>query len=179
MVVCRQHTQPTTNPPLNPTTDPYIPTSYYKPNLVNMSSNSNLPSTYRQALLRDRPAHAHTADHYNPRSCLAGHPLAPFLTAPQLPPVAQDLAQQWNLNMDEDSRRLWSSPPPCQPKTWDGPLTSRPAQSTRTYSKASTPPPHSPCQVLITWCFPSRIDPVVGLATLCMLGSPPMAFRKS
>jgi hypothetical protein len=78
-------------PPFNPTTDPYTSTSYYKPNLVNVSSTSNLPHTYKQALLRDRPAHGHTVDRYNPRSRLAGHPLAPFIIVPQPPSAAQDL----------------------------------------------------------------------------------------
>jgi hypothetical protein len=91
MVVCCQHKKPTTNPPLNLKTDPYPPSSYYKPVLINIFSNSNLPSTYKHELLRDRPAHAHTADHYNPRSRLAGHPLAPFIILPQPPQDAQDL----------------------------------------------------------------------------------------
>jgi hypothetical protein len=86
MVVCRQHTQPTTTPPRNHTTNP---TS--KLNLVNMSSNTYLPPTYRHMLLRDRPAHAPTADHHNLRSCHAGRPLAPLNYVPQPPPAAQDL----------------------------------------------------------------------------------------
>jgi hypothetical protein len=56
-----------------------------------MSSNSNHPPTYRHLLLRDRPAHAPTADHYNPRTSHAGRPLAPLNVVPQPPPAAQDL----------------------------------------------------------------------------------------
>jgi hypothetical protein len=77
MIVCRQHTKPTTTPPFNPTTDPHTSTPYYQRNLVNMSSKSNLPPTYKQVLLRERPAHAHTAEQYNPLSRLAGNSLAP------------------------------------------------------------------------------------------------------
>jgi hypothetical protein len=79
------------NPPPNPTTNPHTSTTHYQPILVNMSLNSNLPPTCKHVLLRDRPAHAHTVDHYNPRSRLAGHPLAPFNTVPQPPPAAQNL----------------------------------------------------------------------------------------
>jgi hypothetical protein len=91
LVVCRQHTKPTTIPPLTLTTDPQLPSSYYKHVLINMSSNFNLPSTYKHAILRVRPASAHAVDHYNPRSRIAGHPLTPFITAPQPPQAYQDL----------------------------------------------------------------------------------------
>jgi hypothetical protein len=67
-VVCRQHTEPTTTPPLDPTIDPHTSSPFYQPNSVNISSNLNLPPTYKHVLLRDRPAHARTADNYNPRS---------------------------------------------------------------------------------------------------------------
>jgi hypothetical protein len=68
-----------------------------------------------------------------------------FSLRPNYPPSPKSWVEQWNPNMDDDSKRLWSSPPPGQPQTWDKPLTSLPAQSTRTHSKASTPPPPSPC----------------------------------
>jgi hypothetical protein len=87
MVVCRQHPQPTRIPTRNHTITHPISQTYSDPQAVNMSSTSNLPPTYRQVLLRDRPEHAATADHSNPKTRLAGHPLAPFLTVPQPPPA--------------------------------------------------------------------------------------------
>jgi hypothetical protein len=50
-----------------------------------MSPPSNLPESYKHVLLRDRPAPQFADDHLSPRSRLVGHPLAPFLTVPQLP----------------------------------------------------------------------------------------------
>jgi hypothetical protein len=49
-----------------------------------MSLPSNLPDSYKQVLLRDRPTPLFADDHISPRSRMVGHPLAPFLTAPQL-----------------------------------------------------------------------------------------------
>jgi hypothetical protein len=46
LVVCRQHTQPTTTPPRNHTTNLPISTSYHESTTTNMSSNPNLPPTY-------------------------------------------------------------------------------------------------------------------------------------
>jgi hypothetical protein len=89
--VCRQHTQPTTDPTLKPTMSPHTSIPYYKPDLVNMSSNTNHPLTYRHMLLRDLPAYAPTADHHYLRSCHAGRPLARLNSVLQLPPAAQDL----------------------------------------------------------------------------------------
>jgi hypothetical protein len=91
MVVCRQHTQPNTTPPLNHTTNPTTTTPYSNLASVVMTSTSNLPPTYRHVLMRDSSAHAHAADQSNPRSRLAGHPLAPFVTVPQPPPAKHDL----------------------------------------------------------------------------------------
>jgi hypothetical protein len=56
-----------------------------------MFSNSNHPPTYKHVLLRDWPVHAPTVDHYNPRSCHAGRPLAPLNTVLQQSPAALDL----------------------------------------------------------------------------------------
>jgi hypothetical protein len=61
------------------------------PRLFNMSSTSIPPLTYRHTPLRDRPGKAPTVDPYNPRSYLAGHPLALLNTVPQPPPSAQAL----------------------------------------------------------------------------------------
>jgi hypothetical protein len=82
LVVCRQHTQPARNHTTNPT---------LKPNVVNVSSNTNHHPKYGHTLLRDRPANAPTADPYNPRTYHAGHPLALLNVVPQPPPSAQDL----------------------------------------------------------------------------------------
>ena len=49
-----------------------------------MSSPSALPESYKQVLLKDRPTPLFAEDHIGPRNRLVGHPLAPFLTAPQL-----------------------------------------------------------------------------------------------
>jgi hypothetical protein len=49
-----------------------------------MSLPSNLPDSYKQVLLRDRPAPLFADDRLSPRSRLMGHPLARFLTTPQL-----------------------------------------------------------------------------------------------
>jgi hypothetical protein len=91
LVVCRQHTQPTTTPPLNFTTNLPTSTPNNKPSSVTMSSTSNLPPTYKQMLLRDLPAHALAADQYNPGRRLAGHPLAPFLNVTKPPPAEHDM----------------------------------------------------------------------------------------
>jgi hypothetical protein len=57
----------------------------------NMSTTSNnLLESYKHVPLRDRSAHALTEGHYNPGSRLTGHPLAPFITAPQLPTALND-----------------------------------------------------------------------------------------
>jgi hypothetical protein len=85
MVVCSQHTKSTTTPPPSLTINPPLTPNVDNPILITMSSNSNLPTPYKQALLRDRPAPAFTDERYNPRSRLAGHPLAPCITAPQIP----------------------------------------------------------------------------------------------
>jgi hypothetical protein len=73
---------------------------------------------------------------------------------------------------------LWSSRPQGQPQTWDCPLTSRPAQSTRTYSHAITPLPTPPCQLLDTWSFHSKIDSSLGLVALDMLNRMTLVSRK-
>jgi hypothetical protein len=49
-----------------------------------MSLPSNLPDSYKHVLLSDRPAPVLADDHLSPRTRMVGHPLAPFLTAPQL-----------------------------------------------------------------------------------------------
>jgi hypothetical protein len=49
-----------------------------------MSPPSNLPDSYKQVLLKDRPAPLFADAYLSPRSRLVGHPLAPFLTAPQI-----------------------------------------------------------------------------------------------
>jgi hypothetical protein len=48
-----------------------------------MSLPSNLPDSYKHVLLKDRPTPLFADDHIGPRNRLVGHPLAPFLTAPQ------------------------------------------------------------------------------------------------
>jgi hypothetical protein len=108
LVVCRQHTQSTTTRPRNHTTTLPLSTSYYKSTTVNMSSTSNLPPTYKHVLLRDRPKHARTLDLSNPRSRLAGHPLAPFLTVPLPPQQNITWAMLWTPPLVKDSRHRWS-----------------------------------------------------------------------
>jgi hypothetical protein len=56
-----------------------------------MSLTSNLPKYYKQVLLRERHATQFTYGHLSPWSRLAGNPLAPFLTVPQLPYADNDL----------------------------------------------------------------------------------------
>jgi hypothetical protein len=82
--MCRQQTLTTSTP--HPTHIHFINTSYIAdyPSTP-MSLPSNLPDSYKQVLLRDRPTPLFADDHFNPRSRLVGHPLAPFLTAPQIP----------------------------------------------------------------------------------------------
>jgi hypothetical protein len=83
MVVCRQHTLTTST--LHSTHTHILYTSYtaYYPSTA-MSLPSNLPDSYKQVLLRDCSAPLFAYDHLSPRSRLVGHPLAPFLTAPQI-----------------------------------------------------------------------------------------------
>jgi hypothetical protein len=56
-----------------------------------MSLTSNLQDSYKHVLLRDRHATQFSDNHLSPRSRLAGHPLAPFLTVPQLPSANQGM----------------------------------------------------------------------------------------
>jgi hypothetical protein len=77
-----------TRRPLQPYT--LLTHNLLKPNIVyypstTMSLPSNLPESYKHVLLRDQPAPQFADDHLSPRSRLVGHPLAPFLTVPQLP----------------------------------------------------------------------------------------------
>jgi hypothetical protein len=84
MVVCRQHTPTTpTIPPTHPH-DLQTPHIVYYPSTT-MSLPSNLPESYKHLLLRDRNAPQLADDHFSPRRRLVGHPMAPFLTVPQLP----------------------------------------------------------------------------------------------
>jgi hypothetical protein len=41
--------------------------------------------------MRDPPEHSRHTDLCNPRSQIAGHPLAPFVTVPKLPPVKHNM----------------------------------------------------------------------------------------
>jgi hypothetical protein len=82
---------PPTAQDLGTASEPSTKNYTLKPNLVNMSPNSNHPPTYRHMLLRERPANAPTADPYNPRSYHVGHPLALLNFVLQPPPSAQDL----------------------------------------------------------------------------------------
>jgi hypothetical protein len=91
MVVCRQHTQHTTTPPRNHTTNLLLSTSYYEPTTVNMSSNSNHPPTSKHMLCGIGPRMRPLRTPFNPRSCHAGHPLAPLNNVPQPPPTEHDL----------------------------------------------------------------------------------------
>jgi hypothetical protein len=83
-VVCRQHTLTTSTP--HSTHIHILHTSYIAnyPSTT-MSLPSNLPDSYKQVLLMDRPTVLFADDHLSPRSRLVDHPLAPFLTAPQIP----------------------------------------------------------------------------------------------
>jgi hypothetical protein len=83
MVVCRQHTLATSTPHSTHTHILHNPDIEYYPSTT-MSLPSNVPDSYKHVLLRDRPAPLFADDHLSPRSRLVGHPLAPFLTAPQL-----------------------------------------------------------------------------------------------
>jgi hypothetical protein len=83
MVVCRQHTLTTSTPHSTHTHILHNPNIDYYPSTT-MSLPSNLPDSYKQVLLRDRPAPLFVDDHLSPRSRLVGHPLAPFLTTTQL-----------------------------------------------------------------------------------------------
>jgi hypothetical protein len=158
MVVCRQHTHPTTNPTLQPTTNQCDSTPYYKPASNNMSSSSNLPPTYKHVLLRDRPAHTHTVDPRNPRSRLAGHPLAPFITVPQPTPAEHELGT----TLDPFHGRGLQTPlvlaaPRSNIDLGHGAdFTARTIGSRLLTCQYSIPP--QLCQLLVTWSLPAGID---------------------
>jgi hypothetical protein len=83
MVVCRQHTLTTSTPHFTHVNN--IRNTYIETHLPTaMSLPSNLPDSYKQVLLKDRPTPLFADDHIGPKNRLVGHPLAPFLTAPQL-----------------------------------------------------------------------------------------------
>jgi hypothetical protein len=83
--------QPTTNPLSSLSTNPPRTPTIGLTTSNKLSTTSNLPESYKQALLRDRSALAFTDKQYNPRSRLAGHPLATFITAPQIPTTLYNL----------------------------------------------------------------------------------------
>jgi hypothetical protein len=58
-----------------------------------LSLPSNLPESYKHVMhvLKDRHAPQFADDHLSPRRWLVGHPLAPFLTVPQLATAAHGL----------------------------------------------------------------------------------------
>jgi hypothetical protein len=102
LVVCRQHTQPTRN---NNITQPNS-FSLSELHSIVMSSSPDLLPTYKQVLLRDQPEHAAHVDLSHPRSRLARHPLAPFLTMPQSTPDRHYLSTA----MDPTPRRGLQTP---------------------------------------------------------------------
>jgi hypothetical protein len=107
-----------------------------------MSSTSNPPPTYKQALLREPPDHGRYTDLCEPRDHLAGHPLAPFLTVPNCPHSNRTWAPLWTPSpFVVDSIHPWSSQPPGQPRTLGRPTTFLPIWSTLTSSHANTQPP--------------------------------------
>jgi hypothetical protein len=67
LVVCRQHTQATRKPK----TTQQNSTPLIEPHSTTMSSTPDLLPTYKQVLLRPRPANAPSGDLYNPRTRLA------------------------------------------------------------------------------------------------------------
>jgi hypothetical protein len=83
LVVCRQDTMTTSTP--HSTHTHILHTSYIEhyPSTT-MSLSPNLPDSYKKVFLRDRPVPLFADDHLSPRSRLVGHPLAPFLTTPQI-----------------------------------------------------------------------------------------------
>jgi hypothetical protein len=87
MVVCRQHTQPTRQHKVTQQNS----TPLFELHSTTMSSSLDLLPTYRQVLLRDSPEHETYVDLSNPKTRLARHPLAPFLTVPQPPPERHHL----------------------------------------------------------------------------------------
>jgi hypothetical protein len=83
LVVCRQHTLTTSTP--QSTHIHNLRNTFIANHLsTTMSLPSNLPDSYKQVLLKDRPRPLFADDHIGPRNRLLGHPLAPFLTAPPL-----------------------------------------------------------------------------------------------
>jgi hypothetical protein len=83
MVVCRQHTLTTSTPQSTHIHD--IRNTYIATHLpTTMTLPSYLLDSYKQILLKERPTPLFADDHIGPRNRLVGHPLAPFLTAPQL-----------------------------------------------------------------------------------------------
>jgi hypothetical protein len=148
LVVCRQHTLTTSTPHsthTHTTCSLYITPHHY--------STFDRSRITEHVLLRDRPAHAPTADPNNPRSYQAGDPLALLNVVPQPPHPPKTWTRLWNPLMSKDSIRLLSSPPVGQPLTWDGPLTHQLAQMTRT---GAIVPPRPTIRTTLAPCVPSR-----------------------
>jgi hypothetical protein len=83
LVVCRQHTLTSSTPHSTHIHD--IRNTYIAIHLPTTTSlPSNLPDSYKEVLLKERPTPLFANAHIGPRNRLVGHPLAPFLTAPQL-----------------------------------------------------------------------------------------------
>jgi hypothetical protein len=86
LVVSPQHTPTTPIIPSTHTHNLHTPDIVYHPSTT-MYLPSNLPESFKHVLLRDRLAPQFADDHISPWSRPVGHPLAPFLTVPQLPTV--------------------------------------------------------------------------------------------
>jgi hypothetical protein len=90
-VMCRQHTQPITNPPHPLTINPPLTLTLGMAPSIMSSPNSNLPHTYKQDVMRDRPATLLSGHDSIPPCRLERHPLVPFITALRLPNADTDL----------------------------------------------------------------------------------------
>jgi hypothetical protein len=111
--------------------------------------------------MRDRPAHAHAADQYNPRSRLAGHPLAPFLTVPQPPLAEHDLGTQLEPSHGRGLQAplILAAPMSTTDLGRAADLSARTVDSYLLTCQYSTSPPTLPTSICMESCFRNRLVP--------------------
>jgi hypothetical protein len=102
----------TTNQTSTLTTNPLVPLALVHTTPTTMSMTYTLPKSYRQVLLRDRHAAQFTDGHPSPRSRVAGHLLAPFLTVPQFLSVDKGM----DTTMESSPGRGLQSPDASTPR---------------------------------------------------------------
>jgi hypothetical protein len=111
--------------------------------------------------MRERPAHAPTADLYNPRSRLTGHPLAPFLSVPQPPPASHNLGTplEHSPSRGLQTRMVLAAPKSTTDLERTAYLSTRLVDSYLLTCQYSTSPPTLPIYGYTEYSSENQLDP--------------------